>query len=346
MELQKKHGENKKISKIFLDIHGDHLLVNTEGGESFYFGVRNTRSGRGRPVSRLNHVHIESVAWNTDSSPSSTKEILIGTRDGGILETLLEISDYIPNARYLRQLRNFGSPIIGLHVEKAGESRDVFLATRSGVSVFSGRIARKTSGDVSSVYGTFFDEANSGQFQELSGTTSMPRISVLPSSNPHQTNAYFAWATGPGLFHGNIHSAKSSGDDSIFSDATLLPYASLFTGSVSDTKPVLPELSQFHVLVLYENQLAAVNRLNNRVVFKENVPIVAPPFQSWFDNRNPAKSLMASQQIIPPRRIGYIRIRQSPRSLLQTKIVIYGRYTLKRSPSLRPSPLLRCVSLL
>ena len=275
MELQKKHGENKKISKIFLDVHGDHLLVNTEGGETFYFGIRNTRSGRGRPVSRFNNIHIESVAWNIDSSASSTKEILIGTRDGGIIETFLEISDYIPNARYLRQLRNFGSPILGLHVEKSGESRNVFLATRSGVSVFSGRITRRASGDVSSVYGTFFDEANSGQFQELSGSTLTPAISVLPGSSPDQPNGYFVWATGLGIFHGNINPATSSGDDSIFSDATLLPYASLFSSSVSDTKPVFPELSLYHVLVLYENQLVAVNRLNNRVVFKENVPIVA-----------------------------------------------------------------------
>jgi vacuolar protein sorting-associated protein 18 len=281
MELQKKHGENQKISKIFLDIHGDHLLVNTEGGETFYFSVRNTRSGRGRPVSRLNNIHIESVAWNTDSSPTSTREILIGTRDGGILETYLEISDYIPNARYLRQLRNFGTPIIGLHVEKSGDSRDVFIASRSGLSVFSGRIARKTGGDISSVYGTFFDEANSGQFQELAGSTATPRIAVLPSSNPHQQNAYFAWATSPGLFHGNVNTPTSSGDDSIFSDATLLPYASLFSGSVSEGKPILPELSQFHVLVLYENQLAAVNRLNNRVVFKEKVPIVQPFLGLW-----------------------------------------------------------------
>src|SRR5271154_5752767 len=168
MELQKKHGEVKKISKIFLDYNGDHLLVNTEGGEVFYFPVRNTRAAtttRGRPISRLNNLHIESIAWNSDSSSMSTKEILIGTKDGGILETYLEISDYIPNARYLRQLRNFGTPILGLHVEKSGESRNLFIATRSAVSVFSGRIAKKMNGDVSSVYGTFFDEANSGQFQ-------------------------------------------------------------------------------------------------------------------------------------------------------------------------------------
>ena len=277
MELQKKQGENKKISKIFLDIHGDHLLVNTEAGETFYFSVRNIRVGRGRPVSRLNNIHIESIAWSTDATASSTKEILIGTRDGTILETYLEISDYIPNARYLRQLRNVGSAVIGLHVEKLGESRDVFVASRSGLCVYSGRIIRKPGGDVSSIYATFFDEANSAQFQELSGSSAVPKIAVLPRSSADvrsgQRHAYFAWATSPGLFHGNMNPAKSAGDDSIFSDATLLPYASLFS-SVSEGKPILPELSQFHILVLHENHLVAVNRLNNRVVFKESIPTV------------------------------------------------------------------------
>lgn len=277
MELQKKHGENKKIRKIFLDIHGDHLLVNTEAGETFYFSVRNIRAGRGRPVSRLNNIHMEFIAWSTDATASSTKEILIGTSDGAILESYLEISDYIPNARYLRQLRNVGSAVIGLHVEKSGESRDVFVASRSGLSVYSGRIARKPGTDISSIYATFLDEANSGQFQESSGSPSEPKIAVLPRSSTDvrsgQRSAYFAWATSPGLFHGNINTAKSAGDDLIFSDATLLPYASLFS-TLSEGKLILPGLSQFHVLVLHENQLVAVNRLNNRIVFKETIPTV------------------------------------------------------------------------
>ena len=167
LELQKKHGENKKINKIFLDIHGDHLFVNTEAGETFYLGVRNTRVGKGRPIARLNNIHIESIAWNSDATTTTTKEILIGTRDGLILETYLEISDHIPNARYLRQLRNYASPIIGLYIEKSGDSRDVFIASRSGITIYSGRINKKPAGDISSIYSTFFDDSNSGQFQDL-----------------------------------------------------------------------------------------------------------------------------------------------------------------------------------
>lgn len=262
-----------------MDIHGDHLLVNTEAGETFYFSARNLRAGgKGRPISRLNNLYIESIAWNPDSTTSATKEILLGTQDGSILETYIELSDYIPNARYLRQLRNFGTPIIGLHVEKSGDSRDVFIASRAAVTVFSGKITRKPGGDISSVYSTFFDEANSGQFQELSGQGA-PRISILPGSATDlrggQNEAYFAWITSLGLFHGNVHSAKSSGDDSIFSDATLLPYANMF--DISEGKAILPELSQFHVLVLHENHLVAINRMNNRVVFKETVPTVYFP---------------------------------------------------------------------
>jgi Pep3/Vps18/deep orange family len=202
-------------------------------------------------------------------------------RDGSIVETYLEISDYIPNARYVRQVRNFASPILGLHVERrGGDARDVFIANRNGLNVFSGRITRR-QGETASVYGSFFDEANSGQFQELSGSpTANPRIAVLPGSGGAEgggrRHASFAWSTVPGLFHGNINSAHATGDDSIFSDATLVPYASLFS-SVVEGKSILPELSQFHILVLHENQLVAVNRLNNRVVFKETVAAVNSP---------------------------------------------------------------------
>jgi hypothetical protein len=315
MELQKKHGDNK-IAKIFLDIHGNHLLVNTEAGETFYFSVRNARAGRARPISRLHNVNIESVAWNDDATPTSTKEILIGMRDGSVIETVLEISDYIATARFLRQLRNFGNPIIGLHVDKTGsDTRNVFIATRSGVAVHSGRITRKPGVEVHSVYATFFDQDNSGHFQELSGSSTSTRISILPRSTTDirsgQTNAYFAWATAPGLFHGSINSAKSSGDDSIFSDATLVPYASLFS-PVTKEKPILPELSQFHVLVLHENHLVAVNRLNNRIVFKEPVPTVSLCRPS--NNSNRVKNSLESLQIIPRGRIGSTLIHPSRKS--------------------------------
>ena len=279
--MQKKSGENKKISKIFLDINGDHLLVNTEAGETFYFSVRSNRATRGRPVNRLNNIHIESIAWNHDANSSTTREILIGAKDGSISETYLEISDHIANARYLRQVRNFGNPIIGLHVEKpTTDTREVFIATKASLTIFSGRITPKKSHvDVAPIYSTFFDEANSGQFQELSGSTSAPKIAILPQSvgdiRSGHVNPCFAWITSLGLFHGNVHSAKSSGDDSIFSDTILLPFTSVFSTYVKD-KPVYPALSQFHILLLHENQLVAVNRLNNRIVFNETISSVIP----------------------------------------------------------------------
>jgi len=261
-------------------MNGDHLLVNTEAGEVYYFATRNNRTPRGRPVTRLNNIHIESVAWNPDATSQTTKEILIGAKDGSILETYLEISDHVPNARYLRQVRNFGYPIIGLHIEKTSpDTRDVFIATRTSLTVFSGKLAKRPHNDIAPLFSTFFDDANSGQFQELTGSTINPKIAVLPQSagdiRSGQVHPYFSWITFLGLFHGNIHSAKSSGDDSIFSDTTLLPFANLFS-NYNQEKPVYPALSQFHILLLHENQLVAINRLNNRTIFKETISSVSP----------------------------------------------------------------------
>jgi vacuolar protein sorting-associated protein 18 len=275
MELQKKHAENKKIAKIFLDSYGQHLIANTEAGETFYFNVQNSKSGKGRPVTRLHNLYIESVAWNSEGTPATTREILIGTRDGTIMETYLEISEYIPNARYLRQVRDFGTPIIGLHVERQSNSdaRDVIIATRSAVTVFSGKVTRK-NGDIAPAYNTFFEDAKSGRFDDSSGTPSNSRFSILPRTTSEP--GYFAWTTSLGVFHGPLHSAKIPSDDTLFTDTTLLPYKTIFP-DYKGTSSVLPSLSQYHLLLLHENTFVAVNRLSNQTVHRDRLAWVPSP---------------------------------------------------------------------
>jgi vacuolar protein sorting-associated protein 18 len=272
MEIQKKHGENKKINKVFLDLHGHHLFVCLETGETLYFGVRNPRAGKGRPVSRLGNIHIESIAWNPDATSATTRDILIGTQDGLLFETYLEISDYIPNARYLRQLRTYGSPIIGLHVEASGDSRQLLVATKAGrLTVYSGNI--KKTNDIASIYVAFLEEASWGEFQPSSDSF-FSAISILPQSGidirSGRTKAYFAFTMSSGLLHGNVNIPTSSGDDSIFADASLISYDKIFD-PLSKGKPILIGLSQFHILVLHDNHLVAINRFNNGVVFKDNI---------------------------------------------------------------------------
>jgi hypothetical protein len=277
MELQKKRGESKPIAKIFLDVHGHHLLANTEAGETFYFNLQSSKSGKGRPVTKLNNIHIESVAWNTEGTSASTKEILIGTRDGAIMETYLEISEYIPNARYLRQVRNFGTPIIGLQVEREAnsDSRDVIIATHSAVTVFTGKVTRKNE-EITPMYNTFFDDAYSGQFHPSSGSTLNSKIQILPRTTTE--SGYFAWTTSLGVFHGPIYSAKRLSDETLFADTTLLPYTSLIP-NYNGTSPVFPCLSHYHLLFLHENTFIAVNRLSNAIVHKDRLSIVClPPF--------------------------------------------------------------------
>ena len=106
------HGRNTlapappSLHKVHVDPSGRHVLVSTSSGENFYLYVgvlpANLPSSNApptrkvRPLPRLKGAIVDSVAWSPSSfaSPAastsfSTREILLGTTTGQILETTL-----------------------------------------------------------------------------------------------------------------------------------------------------------------------------------------------------------------------------------------------------------------
>lgn len=106
------HGRNTpapappSLHKVHVDPSGRHVLVSTSSGENFYLYVgvlpANLASSNAsparkvRPLPRLKGAIVDSVTWSPSSfaSPSastsfSTREILLGTTTGQILETTL-----------------------------------------------------------------------------------------------------------------------------------------------------------------------------------------------------------------------------------------------------------------
>lgn len=93
------------LHKVHVDPSGRHVIVSTSSGENFYLFVGTlpvNASGnapptrKARPLPRLKGAIIDSVAWSPSSfsSPSSsttfsTREILLGTTTGQVLETNL-----------------------------------------------------------------------------------------------------------------------------------------------------------------------------------------------------------------------------------------------------------------
>lgn len=91
-ELPKKTASiDDKVSKIFQDPTGQHVIISTAGGENYYL-----EGGKGskklKHLSKLRGVCIESVAWCPHREPTdqSTHPILLGTNKGVLFETEIE----------------------------------------------------------------------------------------------------------------------------------------------------------------------------------------------------------------------------------------------------------------
>jgi len=69
------------IDRLFSDTKGFHAILASEKGENFLFQLSSEKI---RYLPRLKGAIVTSVSWNEDCGEDSTKDILLGLRDGGI----------------------------------------------------------------------------------------------------------------------------------------------------------------------------------------------------------------------------------------------------------------------
>lgn len=107
------------IYKLFLDPSGRHLLVTSVQGENWYF-YRGWKKPRQLKSFKM---IIESVAWNksvllSSSHSTSTREMLIGARNGTIYEAVLDAEEdfFKSQERYLQPVFTLPErhPVTGL----------------------------------------------------------------------------------------------------------------------------------------------------------------------------------------------------------------------------------------
>lgn len=118
MGIQRKTTEFT-IYKIFLDPSGRHLLVTSTQGENWYL-FRGWKKPRQLKTFKM---VIESVAWNkpallSSSHATSTREMLIGARNGTIYEAVLDAEEdfFKSQERYCQPVFSLPdkSPITGI----------------------------------------------------------------------------------------------------------------------------------------------------------------------------------------------------------------------------------------
>ncbi|KAF8953441.1 hypothetical protein CPC16_003759 [Podila verticillata] len=295
IEIPRKVSEGK-IYKMFFDPTGRHLIITTETGDNYYLFEKWKKA---KLLTKIKGIVIESIAWNRSNDrpmESSTKEFLIGTRNGLIFEAELEPTAELfkKEERYFKQVYSIQAnmPITGIRMEQFPVTRRkyyVIAVTPTRIYQFIGTVSPNSSNGViggsedKAMFESLFSkyEVNPG-FSELPGD--LP-YSQLHFFSPFQDLQYqgvaktFAWLTGPGIYHGNLVFGSQNTGDSVIDTPQLLPYPAtrleLDASTAVSEIPIAIALTEFHFILLYKERIRAVNQLNDQIVFDELIPLKA-----------------------------------------------------------------------
>ena len=250
-----------KIHNIFLDPTGKHLLVSMTSGELFYgFYGKQTLFSCSKPM-KLN-VKVDSVAWNqTKQNDIDTKEILIGNSLGTIYETKLNPSSDKQLVAYSKILYNLDKPeaITGLvyfHENGDPKQRTVVIATTpTRIYQFFGKIRSNDQ----CKFGTIFGENSFPEFKENVESLGLMAVSYIKYPEPRS----LVWMTGVGIQYSKINIDSLSFDEgNVLSENKLTPFT-------DKGIPVAIGVTEFHLLLLYENGFEAKSLINWKHVHYE-----------------------------------------------------------------------------
>lgn len=152
------------LHKVFLDPSGRHLIITSTQGENWYL-FRGWKKPRQLKSYKM---VIESIAWHrgallTSSRSTSTREMLIGARNGTIYEAILDAEEdfFKSQERYLQAVFSLPErqPITGISFDfyPASDPRKalVVATTPSRIYQFVGAPDRKIE-DGSKIFAGFF----------------------------------------------------------------------------------------------------------------------------------------------------------------------------------------------
>ncbi|KAI8370704.1 Pep3/Vps18/deep orange family-domain-containing protein [Radiomyces spectabilis] len=299
IEITRKPGDGK-IVKIFFDPTGRHLIITTDHGENYYLYEKWRRT---KQLSKLKGVTISSIAWNkqvTLTDPS-TREILIGTKNGLIYETCLEPTDefFRREEKYFKQVYSIHEttmPITGLHFEQFPvNNRKYFVmaTTPTRIYQFVGFVGPASGSRSPAGFGESDDRTEKAMFeglfskydvnpgfQELPGDLSYSELHFFSRFHELQQQGVaqtFAWLTGPGIYHGNLVFGSQNAGDSVIDNVQLLQYPARPTddmpGQLVTEIPISVALTEFHFILLYKDRVRAICQLNDKIVYEEMIPL-------------------------------------------------------------------------
>lgn len=315
VDLPKKPAEVGLIRRMFLDPSASHLIITTTLGENYYL---HTQSRQPKALIKLRGVSIECVAWNPSLPSASTREILIGATDGNIYEIYIEQSSefFRREGGYTTQVwRVPDGAVTGIWTDTIpGQSdlRRIFVASHTRLLHFLGKTGGRGREGSSSIYTDLFRNEAPVAHDTSGASVSAPSVlAITPESHKPDGNQQdeqgFAWLYSQGIFYGNLSTSPGSPTvaNKIFNEAKFVPRSKFpETLSARGGRKLIQDpitsmaLTQWHILVLVEGHIVAVNRLDGSTVCDQ---VVLEPGQTALglvaDQKKNTFWLFTSQEI-------------------------------------------------
>ena len=255
-----------EMNKVFCDPTGFHTLIAMASSDTHYIHETATKSSL---VSKLHGYSIESVCFNQKSEYLLTKEVLLGTATGLVLELALEYDKTLDSVKGVSLIKlielPYTLPVYGLQYE-------IYPGVPSKVSVMAAT--------VSCLY-QFFGDANDQRKAEFNRIFEKYRSNPsLITSSVHEVGAEieksqlqfyykrsraesFAWMSGSGLMYGKF--ASNASEELFVTKMTPLPYPLRENDEVIGIA-----ITAYHTYLLFKRELCVFSKLNHELVHTVN----------------------------------------------------------------------------
>ncbi|XP_057663701.1 vacuolar protein sorting-associated protein 18 homolog isoform X1 [Diorhabda carinulata] len=298
-----KYTSTTKITNLFLDPTGNHLLITfvakNDGGSGPEILYLSKKLDKVRTTSKFRGNDFTAVAWNPlNESENTTGPILLGTSKGLIFETeiTLEGEKFFTSSfsssleQYWRQLPHYlplygnrdedglifdigkgtDTPINNLEFHKLPRQDKyvVIVTTPSRFYYFTGSVNSEDKPILQQVFNKYLNVPEKDTYMECKNNNNLSKLQLW--SENLNTPDSFAWITEEGISFSQID-ISTDNIESISLKTNFISYPkSIYEDSVLKKFPIAVALTQFHILLAYTDSVKGVCLLNQEIVYEDN----------------------------------------------------------------------------
>ncbi|KAK0168771.1 hypothetical protein PV327_002541 [Microctonus hyperodae] len=279
-----KYVTNMKISGLFLDPLGNHLLIalipkNGESPPADLFYLHRT-STKFKQAGKFRGHEITAVGWNFNNASETTSgPILLGSSRGLIFETEIGLDgDKIFNTsleQYWKQVFDIGEeskpPITGIVFHKIPQSDKYVIIVTTLIRIYQyvGTIMNPQEKPLlQQIFSRYLNVQE--RFNQLESSLPYSRMQVYYPA-PKGMPTSFGWLSETGILYAEVD-AKADPDNVLVNQEMLCcPETSLSGTTVAQTSlaPINFILTKFHALLLYPDHVKGISLLNQELIFED-----------------------------------------------------------------------------